>query len=33
MKTLVLPGLLAGLWGYVIGTPLGMLVYAALAGE
>jgi uncharacterized membrane protein len=29
---LVLPGLLAGLWGYVIGTPLGMMVYAALAG-
>jgi uncharacterized membrane protein len=24
---LVLPGLLAGLWGYVIGTPVGLLVY------
>ena len=30
---LVLPGLLAGLWGYVIGTPLGMMVYTALAGR
>jgi uncharacterized membrane protein len=30
---LVLPGLLAGLWGYVIGTPLGMMVYAVVAGR
>ena len=30
---LVLPGLLAGLWGYCIGTPLGMMVYAILAGK
>ena len=29
---LVLPGLLAGLWGYVIGTPLGLMVYAMLGG-
>jgi uncharacterized membrane protein len=27
---LVLPGLLAGLWGYIIGTPLGLMVYAVL---
>jgi uncharacterized membrane protein len=30
---LVLPGLLAGLWGYVIGTPLGMMVYAVVAAR
>ncbi len=28
---LVLPALLAGLWGYAIGTPLGLMVYAALS--
>ena len=28
---LILPGLLAGLWGYVIGTPLGLMVHAMLA--
>lgn len=27
---LVLPGLLAGLWGYCIGTPLGLLIVAVL---
>ena len=27
---LVLPGLLVGLWGYTIGTPLGLLVHALL---
>lgn len=27
---LVLPGLLAGLWGYVIGTPVGLMIYALL---
>lgn len=30
---LMLPALLAGLWGYVIGTPAGMLVYALLGGR
>ena len=30
---LVLPGLLAGLWGYVIGTPLGLMVYAMLGAQ
>jgi uncharacterized membrane protein len=29
---LMLPGLLVALWGYVIGTPLGMMVYAVLVG-
>jgi uncharacterized membrane protein len=28
--TLVLPGLLAGLWGYIIGTPVGLMVYGLL---
>ncbi|WP_367874192.1 DUF819 domain-containing protein [Luteolibacter sp. Populi] len=31
-KPLVLPGLLAGLWGYVIGTPLGLMVFAMMTG-
>jgi uncharacterized membrane protein len=30
-RPLVLPGLLAGLWGYVIGTPLGLMVFALLS--
>ncbi len=30
-KPLVLPGLLAGLWGYIIGTPLGLMVYSLLS--
>lgn len=30
---LVLPGLLAGLWGYVIGTPVGLMVYGLLSGN
>ncbi len=30
---LVLPGLLAGLWGYVIGTPVGLMVYALVSGK
>ncbi len=30
-RPLVLPALLAGLWGYVIGTPLGLMVYALLS--
>jgi uncharacterized membrane protein len=29
-SNLVLPGLLVGIWGYVIGTPLGILVVEAL---
>ncbi len=29
---LVLPGLLAGLWGYIIGTPVGLMVYTMLGG-
>jgi len=29
-KPLVLPGLLAGLWGYIIGTPLGLMVFSLL---
>ena len=27
---LVLPGLLVGIWGYVVGTPIGVLVYEIL---
>jgi predicted PurR-regulated permease PerM len=27
---LVLPGILVGLWGYVIGTPIGILLITAL---
>lgn len=30
-KPLVLPGLLAGLWGYIIGTPLGLMVFSILS--
>lgn len=30
-KPLVLPGLLAGLWGYIIGTPLGLMVFSLLS--
>ncbi|QJE95768.1 DUF819 domain-containing protein [Luteolibacter luteus] len=30
-KSLVLPGLLAGLWGYIIGTPLGLMVFSILS--
>lgn len=30
-RSLVLPGLLAGLWGYIIGTPLGLMVFSMLS--
>lgn len=30
---LVLPGLLAGLWGYIIGTPIALLVFSLLPGK
>lgn len=29
-RPLVLPALLAGLWGYIIGTPVGLMVYSLL---